>query len=192
MESNAYQLSSRYDETWQDTYVPLFNRHFARRLDAEEIHDAIAKTSGVIPSYSVNFWAAPMNWAMQFPDTSEPTGNGAVRTFLDTFARGNRETQRRLQSSSPLQELSMMNDAFVVSRIKMAASPALKEIAKITATPALVEEMFLTFLSRMPSDAEAAAAVTYISKGTTATLRNTYIEDLAWSLINKTDFILSY
>ena len=44
--SSAYQLSSRYDGDWKVEYVPLFARHYPRRLDGEEIHDAIAQATG--------------------------------------------------------------------------------------------------------------------------------------------------
>jgi hypothetical protein len=44
--SNAYQLSSRYSGEWKAEYVPYYARKFARRLDAEEIHDSIVKAAG--------------------------------------------------------------------------------------------------------------------------------------------------
>ena len=174
--------------------VPLFARHYVRRLEAEEIHDAITKTTGVMPSYRIGgAWGDPMPWAIQLPDHSEPNGNpGNAMTFMANFGRGNRESQPRTQASSTLQQLALMNDNFVVQKIKMAASPSLKEIVKLTDNGAAVDEMFLTFLSRAPTETESAKAVAHLAKGTTAALRNSYFEDLAWALINKIDFLFSY
>ena len=44
--SSAYQLSSKYPGEWKLEYVPYYARKYARRLDAEEIHDAIVKATG--------------------------------------------------------------------------------------------------------------------------------------------------
>ena len=48
--SEAYQLSSRYNGEWKPSYEPLFARKLVRRLWAEEIHDAVAQSSGVSPA----------------------------------------------------------------------------------------------------------------------------------------------
>ncbi len=85
-----------------------------------------------------------------------------------------------------------MNDNFVISRVKMAASPTLQAEAKITDNTALVNEMFLNFVSRTPTAAELASSLKYLNAATTTTLRNSAIEDLAWVLINKIDFLYSY
>lgn len=67
VESNAYQLASGYDDEWKLEYVPLFARHYARRLEGEEVHDTIQIATGVIGTYNIGGWATPANWAMQFP-----------------------------------------------------------------------------------------------------------------------------
>src|SRR5436309_2966047 len=54
VQSSAYQLSSRYDGDWSIEYVPLFARHYPRRMEGEEVHDAIAKATGVLGNYAVN------------------------------------------------------------------------------------------------------------------------------------------
>ena len=191
-QSNAYQLSSRYNGDWNTQYVPLFARHYPRRLDAEEIHDAIQQATGVFNKYTVQDYADPFQWAIQLPDTTEPRNNGAVANFLNSFFRGNRDTTQRSQATSILQQLNLMNDNFVMSRTRVTASPTLQAISKITDNSALLDELWLTFLSRTPTDSERTRALTYLQKATTATARNTTIEDLAWACINKLDFIFSY
>jgi hypothetical protein len=70
----------------------------------------------------------------------------------------------------------------------MATSPALRELAKITENAGLVDELWLTFISRLPTETERAKAVAHLGKGN----RNTAIEDLAWVAVNKMDFLFSY
>jgi hypothetical protein len=49
--SETYQLSSRYDGEWNPDWEPYFARKFVRRLWAEEVHDAVVQTCGILPSY---------------------------------------------------------------------------------------------------------------------------------------------
>jgi hypothetical protein len=74
----------------------------------------------------------------------------------------------------------------------MANSPRLKEIARIGDNAQLIDEIWLSFLSRRPSEGERGKAVAYLSKATTPAARNTAIEDLAWAAINKVEFLFSY
>jgi hypothetical protein len=111
---------------------------------------------------------------------------------MNNFYRGNRDTQQRSQSGSILQQLGLMNDSFVITRIRMSASHTLQAIARLGTNDAVVEEMFLTFLSRRPDDYERSRAAAWLAKANTPAARNTAIEDLAWACINKLDFLFSY
>ena len=201
VQSSAYQLSSRYSGDWKLDYVPLYARHYSRRMDAEEIHDAIAKTTGVPGNYVVNGPGSdPILWAMQLPEPREPLSNGAVAAFLNSFLRGNRDNVQRSQAGSILQQLNMMNDNFVLSRVKVAASPVLAAMAKITDNNSLIDEMFLNFLSRLPNSEERRKSNAYLSAPLPANAgaaaitaaRNAAVEDLAWVCLNKLEFLFSY
>ena len=199
VQSTSYQLSSRYDATWNINDIPLFARHYPRRIDAEEAHDAVGKATGVMGNYNVNGTAAPLiQWAMQLPDPLANSGSGA--NLLNSFLRGNRDTVPRSSDASILQRLTTMNDTFVTSRTKVAASPELLAVSKMTDNNAIIEELFLTFISREPTASEKASAMTYLAAATTPTMtaaaattaKNSAIEDLAWALINKIEFLYSY
>ncbi len=192
--SSAYQLSSRYGAGWKYDYVPLFARHYARRLEGEEVHDALVKAPRLTPSYPIaDYPYSPVQWAMQLPEPREPAGNaGNARVFMDAFLRGNRDTQQRSQSGSILQQLGLMNDAFVLARNKVNASPVLRALAGNSDRDTVVDEMFLRFLSRKPSAQEKAEALKILGAAATQAARNTAVEDLAWVLVNKTEFIFSY
>ena len=82
-----------------------------------------------------------------------------------------------------------MNDPLVLSRLRVEASPVLQRIAAIESPEALVDELFLAFLSRYPSASEKRDSVKSIF---TAASRERAVEDLAWAIVNKTDFVISY
>ncbi len=191
--SSAYQLSSEYPGTWDPNNAGLFARHYPRRLMGEEVHDAIAQATGVFAKYTPRGFATPVQWAMQMPDTSEPSGNtNNANTFMNYFLRGNRDNVARATDPTILQSGALMNDSFINTKFHMAQSPVLQAAAKLTTPAAQVQQLYLTYLGRVPSAAENTAAVAYLSAGTTTAAKNAALEDLAWSLINKLEFVFSY
>lgn len=141
VKSSAYQLSSDYPGEWRVDYVPYYARKFVRRLDAEELHDAIITATG-LPStltdpdngnkarvgYRMTDDANPtattywVEWAMQLPEPAEPRTNGGVATFINSFLRGDRDQKLRTDDPSILQALNMMNNTFVTNRVNQSAS----------------------------------------------------------------------
>jgi len=193
--STAYQLSSRYDGDWDITKAPLFARRLPRRLDAEEIHDAIVKATQLPQPYTVQGFDQPFAWAVQLPDTSEPRSNGTARAFLDAFNRGNRDTLQRNQDGSILMWLTLMNSPFTNNRARASganASPLLAALARSASNEQIVEEMFLAFLSRQPTPYERGVALKTLEKATSPQARVTAVEDLAWALMNRIEFLFSY
>jgi Protein of unknown function (DUF1549)/Protein of unknown function (DUF1553) len=193
--SNTYQLSSSYPGTWRPAYVPYYARKLARRMDAEEIHDAIVSATGVVPRYTMDYTGSlyPLpaaSWAMQFPDTREPRTNGQVATFLNSFGRGDRDQTLRNTSGSLLQGLNMMNNNFVMTRIHADndGSNVQRLIGMFSDSGRIVEELYLATLSRYPSPLESVAA--------SEMMRQTGIrrgaELVQWSLLNKVEFLFSY
>ena len=198
--SDAYQLSSRYNGAWNPQWESLFARKFVRRLWAEEIHDALAQTSGLLPSYNLQTRypnsSATESWAMRFPETdSTPDNGGAVSRFLDAFWRGNRDDEDRLSDGAISQALDLMNDPFVMTRIRGTATAQVQGSANLLLVKnlaqtddQLINTLFLNVLSRYPSPSEMTAAQTQLKTGT----RTQAAEDLLWSLYNKVDFTFNY
>jgi len=187
--SKAYQLSSRYNGDYNATWDALYARHLVRRLWAEEVHDAIAQSSNIIPTYNVQL-SGTLNWAMQFPEPlNTPTAGNPVTPFLDAFLRGNRDDQTRSGDGSILQALGLMNDNFVMSRTR-SNGPASSLLVSSLNQPntQLVDSLYMAVLSRHPSTDETTAAVSLLTAGA----RNQQAENLLWSLYNKVDFIFNY
>lgn len=186
--SRAYQLSSRYEGEWNPVDAQLFARHLVRRLDSEELHDALAQSSGVPSNLRVRGYPDPIQWAMQLPDTQSP--GGAVGAFLDTFLRGDRDENPRRRDLSVVQALDLMNDPFVIQRVR--ASNANGLLARLLASginnEELVQTLYSNVLSRYPTPDEVVTAVNLLQTGN----RRQRVEDLLWSLYNKVDFIFNY
>jgi len=194
VKSNAYQLSSRYPaDEWKAEYVPYYARHFVRRLDAEEIHDAIAKATNIIPTYPLQASAVELpdvHWAMQLPDTREPVRNGASAAFLNSFGRGDRDQNRRRSDGSVLQALNMMNNAYVMGRVHQNnAGSRVAAILNETSEPvAIIQQLFLNTLSRPATDAEVGMFQRLFQQQSVRVAA----ESLQWILLNKLEFLFNY
>jgi hypothetical protein len=154
--------------------------------------------TGTLPpngGYTVEGWGdVRVVKAMELPEPTEPRSNGTANAFMNTFNRGNRDTVQRSQNGSILLQLNVMNNTLVTERIRAAgsaASPFVVAQTKNASNEQVVEELFLTFLSRQPSEYERDMALKLLS-GKAGVARTTVIEDLAWSLVNKLDFLFSY
>ncbi|MFN7927267.1 MAG: DUF1549 domain-containing protein [Blastocatellia bacterium] len=206
--SSAYQLSSRYPGEWKLDYVPYYARKYSRRLSAEEIHDAIIKSTGLVPTMAFNGGAnlpgyvmvddnnvekSRILWAMQLPEPAEPRSNGGARAFLDSFLRGDRDQKLRVNDASILQSLNLMNNSFVMGRIHKGNAGSL--VARLLADTTLTNEqiitkLYLATLSRRPAADEVAKLLPYF--GTTAATKQSGAESLQWVLLNKVDFVFNY
>ena len=197
--SDSYQLSSRYEGTWNPAYEPTFARFQVRRLTAEQIHDALVSSSGVPIGHLVSPTIGVKVFAMQFPDVQfvpierrrgdRANSFAAITTqFLDDFFRGDREETRRSGEASIMQALQLMNSSLVVSRVNYSRMHG--SLAAVLENPddVLVQSLYLLVLSRPATPDELATAVELISNGD----RQQNAEDLMWSLYNKVDFIFNY
>jgi hypothetical protein len=131
-----------------------------------------------------------LTYAMQFPDVVNV--EGTTDAFLDSFLRGNRDDQPRKSEGSILQALNLMNSSIIENRLAItgaSASQLMQQVLAMNNTDA-VNRLFLTILSRYPSDDEKSKALASLPAATAA--RNLAMQDLAWSLYNKVDFVFNY
>jgi hypothetical protein len=193
--SSAYQLSSQYPGNWSLALVPYYARKYVRRMDAEEVHDAILKATGIGVTYqlrdTLNQPTFSVNWAMQLPDMSEPRGNGQVINFLNSFIRGDRDVKPRSLEPSIMQALNLMNHQLVMSRIhnNNNGSNVQRLLADASLTPAqITTQLYLSTLSRNPTPSELDKLTPlFTSMG-----RTQAAEAVQWALVNKMDFIFNY
>jgi len=217
--SSTYQLSSSYPGTWKLEYVPFYARKYARRLKAEEIHDAVVQATGLPPVSTYREANSTTNltvvgfpilgdegttkrvvrWAGQLPDPIEPRQRFDVRGFLDSFLRGNRDSNLRMDDSSILQALNMMNNSIVTNRIRLddrvtVGTETIRNTVynlvndRTVTNEQGIERMYLLTLSRRPTAAEKSMLLSYFNW----TPKQQAYESLQWVLLNKVDFLFNY
>ncbi len=188
--STTYQLSSmpRYK-------TPEARANFAsyllRRVEAEVLIDALNNITGSADLYT-SAVPEPFTYIPHDMTAVELADGSISSTFLTLFGRSSRstgmETERVNELASP-QWLHMLNSATLTSKLQN--GPKLAALISAGGKPTeIAERLYLTILSRLPSEADLAAVETYTKMGVTRG-RDMWI-DLAWALINSPEFLLRH
>lgn len=185
LNSRTYQLSSIARST-DSAAEANFAFYAPRRLEAEILIDAINQITGGTESYSS---------AIPEPFTFVPAGarsialpDGSITSsFLETFGRPARDTGRETERTIRLtssQRLHLLNSTHI--QHKLAQGPTLRALARAHPRPReLVDALYLTILSRPPTNAERSRILAYSETAE----RRAVATDLAWALINSTEFL---
>ncbi len=199
VESSTYQLSSRFDGEWKDSFAPYFARKFVRRLPAEHIYDAIVKATSLyteIPVAKTDFKARFLTQTRGPLDVIKnkylSTGwKQDMEYFLNSFGQANRESNEPTTKGSITQAVLLMNGPFIKSKIKATTDSHLGMFLQRQPSPApehITEELFIRFLSRWPTEEEKSKSIELLKEYGSKTGG----EDLQWVLMNKLDFIFNY
>lgn len=188
--STTYQFSSI-----PRSETPEARANFAsyrlRRVEAEVLNDMLNEITGSTDLYTS---------AVPEPFTYIPTDMSAVQladgsissSFLTLFGRSARatgmENERVNELASP-QWLHMLNSATI--QTKLQSGPKLRAMISAGGSPTeIVEQLYLTILSRFPTEADVKAAEEH-AKASVVKGRDVWI-DLAWALINSPEFLLRH
>ena len=113
-------------------------------------------------------------------------------SFLTLFGRSSRSTgmeAERVNELASTQWLHMLNSAAIQSKLQN--GPKLSGVLPSGGkTSEIAERLYLTILSRFPTDADVNAVEEYAKTGVTKG-RDMWI-DLAWALINSPEFLLRH
>jgi hypothetical protein len=192
VKSSAYQLSTKYEGTWKPEYANYFARRFVRRLSAEELIDAIAQSTGVRPDIPVSGSNVKVKYVMQTRSSEDLGGKDLadVQRFLGSFGQSNRQRNVKSLEGNIVQASLLLNSKVVKDRVKAVPGSRLHKLLNQEpplSNEDLVDEVFLSVLSRHPLPEEKKVAVDQIRE-----YRTRGAEDLMWALVNKLDFIFSY
>jgi hypothetical protein len=181
--SRTYQASINAN-VWNQDDKTNFSHAVPRRLEAEQLYDAIHQATGV----NAAFAGLPAGTtAREIADASAPGGDG----FLDLFGKPARETPCECERSSTVslgQALNLINGPTISDAI---AAPNGRVAQLVKADPAdrkLLEDIFLAAISRMPTQREMINALNHIKQ---ATSRTEGAQDLMWALINSPAFLFN-
>jgi hypothetical protein len=194
VQSNAYQLSSAPPDGWQPVYDTYYGKHISRRMTAEQIYDAVTTATGTSTPMYVEGFSAPLTYAGQLPDVTEPRSDGNITYFLSQFGRGDWFNSPRNSTSTVLQVLFLMNDNQInartfASRDGSRSTRVATLLASNLAEAEMVRQLFLSTLGRNPTADETAALQK--NRGSRASLED-WLTDVQWALLNKLDFLFNY
>jgi hypothetical protein len=122
-----------------------------------------------------------------------PLNDAVARSFLDAFTRGNRDDQPRKRDGSIIQALNLMNSPFIESHLQIDGAVPNQLIASNwqKSDRNVINALFLSILSRYPStDEMTKAGAVLVGAGQDGRLAA--VQDIAWSLYNKVDFIFNF
>ena len=152
--SRTYQHSVETNE-WNEDDDVNFSHSLARRLPAETLFDAIHKASGSITHLPGQ---RPGIRAVELPGPEVKLGDN----FLDLFGRPPRESACECERGSGMslgQALNLVNGPTFAGAINDPKNTILALANTEKDDRKLIEEMFLSFLSRLPTKAETDALV---------------------------------
>ncbi len=188
LNSRIYQQSPIPRSGHQDSEA-LFAQYPVRRLDAEVLIDALCSIFGGNESYSSPI-PEPFTFIPEEHRTIELADGSIGSSFLEMYGRPARDTgleSERNNQPTDAQRLHLLNSTHIQRKIER--SRRLQRLLKSSKgnRRSVVRSLYLTLLSRYPTQAELAASVEYCQSGD-VTLKQASI-DLAWALINTKEFL---
>jgi hypothetical protein len=181
--SRTYQLASKPNATnVKDAFS--FSRAYFRRIDAEVLLDMVSQTTGVGERFG---GSAPGVRAIQLWDSK------VNHYFLKLFGRPQRVSAcdcERIHEPSVAQVLHLLNAPEIQAKLGHERGSVAKLAHAHADDGRLVEELYLTFYSRLPTAWEREVAVAHLQRN--AMQRRQAAEDLAWTLMNTLEFVFNH
>jgi hypothetical protein len=187
LNSQTYQLSpvprtGRAEGEAQFAHYPL------RRLDAEVLIDALCQITGTTEEYS-SLIPEPFTFIPEDQRSIALPDGSIGSSFLELFGRPPRDTgleAERNNKPTPAQRLHLLNSSHIERKIER--SPKLQALAVLNRDDPrkAVEQIYLTILSRFPTDDELKIVRDYAHP---AEGKRTVLFDLAWALVNSAEFL---
>jgi hypothetical protein len=187
LNSQVYQFSCVPQSTDPKAEV-YFAVYPLRRLEAEVLIDALCRITGTTEKYTSAipepFTFIPENQrSIALPDGS------ITSSFLELFGRPPRDTgleSERNNRPSADQRLHLLNSSHI--QRKLENGPKLRSLIQSKGTPReTVTRLYLTILSRFPTDEEIGIVDAYRQAGEAKGPQ--VLQDVAWALINSTEFL---
>lgn len=193
MKSEAYGLSPHLSGDWRDEWAGYYPRRYVRVLTGPELVDSLTRATAVPTEFAFSGTTVERVKELTTPSDlggRRGRGEGAeVDALLQSFFQSNRMTPAPVGNrGSILQALLMMQSGVVNRRV---AGEAGGRVAELTASDrdegAIVDELFLATLGRLPTPAESELGAERIAED-----RLAGAEDLQWALLNSPEFLLNH
>jgi hypothetical protein len=187
LNSKTYQLSS-IPEKDDPQGVANFSHYPPRRLEAEVLIDAICQITGTTEKYSSPI-PEPFTFIPEDQRSIELADGSINSSFLELFGRPSRDTgleSERVNRPTASQQLHLLNSSHIRNKIEQSAK--IRELlqAKGKTPRDIVDDVYLTILSRYPTDEELLIIKNYSQPAQQG--RRPMI-DLVWALMNSAEFL---
>ncbi len=182
--SRAYQRSAHPNPT-NERDEQNYSRALLKRLDAEVLFDAVCQATGTPEKFAgvpegaraIQLWDSQVN-----------------HYFLKLFGRPLRATAcecERATEPSVSQVLHVLNSPELQSKLSHESGTVARLVRRYPSdNSALIDELYLTVISRLPTADEKAVATKYLQDHEST--RRQAAEDLAWSLLNSLEFVFNH
>jgi hypothetical protein len=182
LNSSTYQASALPASDHPEA-AALFAFYPVRRLEAEVLIDAICQVTGTTERYSSPI-PEPFTYIPESHRSVSLADASITSPFLEMFGRSSRDTgleSERNNNITAAQRLHLLNSAHI--RKKIEEGPALQQLLRSGGKPEeIIDRLYLTILSRHPSQAERAELTAY-GRGRQVG------PDVAWALMNTAEFL---
>lgn len=189
MTSHTYQLSATPNDTNADD-TTHFSHATVQPLEAEQLLDAVASATGTTmkwPGYPSGTRAGQLA-AVPLAGRRMAAGDGL--RFLKMFGKPERLLTcecERSEDPGVLQAFQMLTGDLVNNLIRQSDNRIGKMLADGKRDGEVLEEMYLSALSRTPTTAERDKLLAYV---TGAKDKRAAWEDVVWGLLNSKEFLL--
>jgi len=185
----AIVLSRTYQTTVQSNETNIrdeqnYSRALARRPDAEVTLDMISQVLGVPEKFE------------GFPEGTRAIGlwDSKVRHyFLKTFGRPQRISSCECERNDEVNiaaVLHLLNSESITAKISNENGTVARLLRENADDAKVIDELFLLFLSRPPTDKEKEGLLAHVKKQD-AGKRRVAFEDIAWALLNTKEFMFN-
>ncbi len=182
MTSRTYQLSAQTNELNKDDNK-YFSHAVTRLLSAEVLLDALCSSTEVPEKYA----GMPAgSRAVQLPD------GDANHPFLKAFGQPARELAcecEREGDSNLGQALQLINGPTLNEKLRNANNRVGRLLAAKVSDPQLLTELYLSTLSRPPTEHDVRVALEHVGK---AQDKRKAWEDVHWALLNSKEFLFRH
>ncbi|MCI0377775.1 MAG: DUF1549 and DUF1553 domain-containing protein, partial [Gemmataceae bacterium] len=184
MNSRTYQLNSQSTPGNKDDADNVhYTRFRVRRMTAEQLADAIDFATGTREKYP----GLPLGTrAIQLPDSD-------VKSFLlDIFGRPPRQITcecERTVHPNIAQAMHLLNGDFLNKKIANPTGRIETLFKAKKELPAIVEELYLVTLTRLPRSEELQRALGWLER---APAPKDGAQDLLWALLNSREFLFNH
>lgn len=197
LQSHAYQRSSLPAEGGK-TDTRNYAQYYPRRLMAEVGLDAVSQVAGVPTEFTeiefpgsdrdkTTFYAKGTR-ALQLYDTAVVSG------FMRAFGRHQRLITCQCERSnepSLVQALHISNGDTILEKLKSDAGHVAALVAADAPNYRIIEELYLSALSRYPTDGEMTQLLAVLNEAPTDQ-RRTALEDVFWAVMSSREFMFNH